>query len=614
LKVPSIIFLFTDYFLILTTADLTDDRSDLKFESLDLASLQFFIESVFMHHWGETSIFASRIVVSVRFRSILYIEQTARQISIWLLHNGLFNIRPVDQSSAFLAAIARTDGRLPPSRLLHRIRNEDELWAWWRTSEISANEYLLRLNGLRSRSFIDLEEYPIFPDFTGHDWRVPNQSEIIGMMSAVNPFHAFDRFPRKIQKSGRHITIPPPPPPPPVEPGVIRSIIPANFYFHAVGDADSPISMRQRLESDQERLVEWISRVFQHRLTSHQVTQTRLGDFELKYLCQRMTVHAERGKSLVFDGDGVINIRGIVKGLDCIEGAAVCYEPSEVAISVGELNRTNQSRMDPLLGFVKDIEIGRRGLFFIADLTVGMTLGFRVEYQGETLDFSTVARFESDDTPTTCVSDLDLMAATFCGESLTFWYLPSGMVHRKLELGGKVRAASFDEEFSCLFVATSDALMYVNVNGDILCESSLEDLGVDVTTMRWLYAPLFLERRVAICGGPRGEVWLARTDFEAKTMEVKNLESLHQARVERFIVHRMKTAVMSIDEKGEVCFWSCVELLGPKMKPEQFVKCACCEKNPVTMCGKCSKMLCGQCGQEHNQTNCPGLGSENTKL
>jgi hypothetical protein len=90
-KSPSVVFLFQDSFYIVTTTALTQDRSDFQFDGLDLFSLQFFIESVFMNHWGDTQMFAARMVITVRFQAIIYSEFTPEKgFTIWSLENGFF--------------------------------------------------------------------------------------------------------------------------------------------------------------------------------------------------------------------------------------------------------------------------------------------------------------------------------------------------------------------------------------------------------------------------------------------------------------------------------------------------------------------------------------------
>ena len=57
--IPGCLLLFRDFFVIITGASLSIE--DIKLESIDVELQRFFLESVFMNHWGETAIFASRI-------------------------------------------------------------------------------------------------------------------------------------------------------------------------------------------------------------------------------------------------------------------------------------------------------------------------------------------------------------------------------------------------------------------------------------------------------------------------------------------------------------------------------------------------------------------------
>jgi hypothetical protein len=61
--IPVIVFLLDDKFVMLANSTLTPDRHDFLFDVMDLTATRFFIESALIGHWGETTIFASRILV-----------------------------------------------------------------------------------------------------------------------------------------------------------------------------------------------------------------------------------------------------------------------------------------------------------------------------------------------------------------------------------------------------------------------------------------------------------------------------------------------------------------------------------------------------------------------
>jgi hypothetical protein len=338
-----------------------------------------------MNHWGETSIFCSRIVLIIRLQTILSAEPKSQScFTIWSLDTGIFDLHFIDSAARFATWVSH---RQFTSDALSRICNVNELLASWLSNSISATELVLRVNAFHMRSFINLDNYPIFPDFSTDQPRFPNASDVIRAMSSVNPFHSFAR---SLHKQGGG-----------------RGFSPADFYFHAFGSEESsgPILLRESLQTDQ-RLGDWLHRIFSFRLPAPGKLLRKFGEFDAMYNCQPLVMTWRPGTTLLFDADNITVVNGISRHLEC---GVVHYEPSEMTLSID-----TERGMDLLLAFVRGLEVGELGLFFVVDLEVGLTLAFKIE-KGQ--KFVQCSRAESDDWPFTCVSDLDSLAATACGTS-----------------------------------------------------------------------------------------------------------------------------------------------------------------------------------------------------
>jgi hypothetical protein len=163
-----------------------------------------------------------------------------------------------------------------------------------------------------------------------------------------------------------------------------------------------------------------------------------------------------------------------------------------------------------------------------------------------------------------------------------------------------------DTEFSCLFVATKENLLYLTLNGDIICEAAI-DHDVIVKTAKCLRLSVGHMNRAVVCGGPDGVVWLAVPEFERKRIALRKLTSSHRFDVKEVIVRDPKSGVITVDTSGQMCVWSCVGAPVPTIRPELFRKCADCDKGPVGFCTVCTKVLCAECFHEHHRGNCPAL-------
>jgi hypothetical protein len=212
-------------------------------------------------------------------------------------------------------------------------------------------------------------------------------------------------------------------------------------------------------------------------------------------------------------------------------------------------------RSDPLLASMSNISLGEFGLFFVADLSIGLSIAFRIEYESGKVLFGQLSRFESEGPPFSVVSDRAAVAATFYKRKVTIWNLCSATVHRVLQFDEKVTALAIDAAFTGIFVATVRQLYYVSVNGDVLCESLLEE-GERITTVQFVGKQIGDAHRYGFCGTTTGEVWVVVAGFQTKSFDLLRLASPHKCEVRELVVHPMKGILLSVDTEGVVCSWT----------------------------------------------------------
>jgi WD40 repeat protein len=286
------------------------------------------------------------------------------------------------------------------------------------------------------------------------------------------------------------------------------------------------------------------------------------------------------------------------------------YNPVGGAISICDTQRArlDHSVINPLFPFTVDLAVGELGIYFVIDLVVGSSIAFRIEYGNCIANFYQISRFDSDDVPSTCVSDVDQLAATFCDQTLTLWHLCQGTVHRRLQFSSPITAVAFDAQAACLFVATREKCVYMSVNADILCEMAIARGGPQISVVAFGSALLSRSKRMAICGTTTGELWLVSPVFDTKSMVIDKPLSLHQSRIRRLVLNRSKTAMLSIDAAGHVCLWTSLGVPGPKLRSDVYGKCASCNERPTIWCTKCSRALCAKCSHERQPGPCPVPG------
>jgi hypothetical protein len=372
-SVPGVALLFQDHFLVVMASTLTSSKDNFQFDSWELPTSQYFIDSVLLGHWGPTTIFASRVVLQIRFRTILHVTaDLTGGFTIWSTVNGLFKLKLEEAAPQLTAALARCDGGLPPLLYLHRIRTEEDLIQTWKNSRLSAIEFLLGLNGLHQRSFIDLDRYPTFPEVRSGGWassRFPTQAHVTALLSPVNPFHTFERIlnrGRTDRKLTREACL---------SDGQ-RSFLPADYFFHALGNSCDAALLRGALDHE-PRLFEWINATFSSELPANvRAASAAFGHPHAKYLCQALTVRGSPGDSVLYAGESVRAFAGIWQPAHQL---FVHHHRGELTISLEHGSGVAQARSDGILAFVSNIAIGEQGVFFVADTTVGVSLCFRIE-------------------------------------------------------------------------------------------------------------------------------------------------------------------------------------------------------------------------------------------
>jgi hypothetical protein len=338
------------------------------------------------------------------------------------------------------------------------------------------------------------------------------------------------------------------------------SALPADVYFHPIADgcdAATPILRREALERD-ARFVDWVRQTFGVQLPSEShpgrlIFSRATEDYTWRALSTKMA----SGTSLLLNHDSIVVLPGLQRPLNCMNDMVVAYDGPMVGLAIQNYkkNETFHLRTDQLLVFIRNLSVGEFGFYFIADLSIGLSIGFRIEYASGAITFGQISRFESDGEPFTVVSDRSGLCATFWNSTVALWHVWTGAVHRRLKFDSKVCCIVLDAPFMGLLIATVGKLFYTNLNGDVLCECAMGCSQL-ISTARFVGLPLSDSERCCFCGTTEGEVIAVLPNFGTKEIEFVKLAKAHESEVVAIVVHRTRGVMVSGDSAGKVIWWS----------------------------------------------------------
>jgi hypothetical protein len=255
------------------------------------------------------------------------------------------------------------------------------------------------------------------------------------------------------------------------------------------------------------------------------------------------------------------------------------------------LGKTVVRFTDRLFAQAVSIAVSVNQMFVIVDFSFGCTRCFRVHYaEKEPVYVSMVSEFSSPAQTRSAVSGCHLLAATVRSDTLVLWDVCSGRIHRVLNSRTEIVAFAFDE-VSGVWIATKQALEFVSVNGDKLCQIELTD---EISAISAVQLPSSELTRCVIYGTVNGGLFVVNRDGDG-FVRIQKLMSGHSCRIQSIVIRSSLKSFVSIDSSGVAFVWTAPGLGGDPLNAAVFAVCACCWEKAVVNCRSCDRGVCQQC-------------------
>lgn len=634
MTIKSVMFVFHSAIMFLTYAQLNQREEIQLISRLDDKELHVFLESVFLGHWGYTSLFGSHILIIVPMEQMIYARQhTNKEIEMWTFQNGNFIIHMKYSNLAkVLPMLERYSEKafkqLSGYQFLFKTGNSKRAYVQWNSSFLSTDQFLLVINGLAGRSFVDLNNYPYFPRLTkqtGGRRRMsiidsnaaPNNQSTIESLHRLLPF-------TYLYKNKND---------PPVE---SNYEVPATLFYvpelyedlnglgskMKIGDT-APAAYCQTLrdaieeEKSNQSIMTWITKLFnlapsrrnsfsEYVEDTERVSQnhSNIADLELFHVCQEINIKPKSYQTLLFERNTIRKIRFLSARLEAAKPNFVKIDKRSLVLQC--LNKQTGeifcSTVDPFLVFACGLSLSVNGMFLVVDFEFGLSRTYRILYtEGTPSSVQMITEFSWGGRPSSCISGVDWIVATATENHVFIWEIFSASIHCDMTFNEKIEGIGIDEENGGIYVATEHQCFYYSINGVLMCKVPFEE---HVTVLCPLQLHPADRDRTCIVGCQSGHVYLLSPRADEMRIDTKKLPSEHTAPVDRIVFHPSLCEFVSIDKDKVAFVWNAVNLGGPAQESSIFYHCATCEGQATQRCSRCNRFYCNRCMCENAKQMC----------
>lgn len=461
---------------------------------------------------------------------------------------------------------------------------------------MSAQQLILALNSLTSRSFVDLDRIPYFPYIENGkilQKDVPTRDAALSTLEGILPFSDYKHNKVEVSKYA-----------PPA----------LSFYVPKENETFADVVQRITSIEDAENIGEWVCNSFFNPTTAAELSKIKvtprviisaafINKFHVSQLIKRS---CSDHQTMLFE-------RSIVRKINKLSARIEPTRPNYVRIdkrfmSMTLLNKQTGKviymKMDYNMIFADAISISSNGLFIVVDFEFGLTRVYKINFRDNSpVDYTMISDFSWDSVPKSVISGCDWICATACVNRLVFWEFSTCAVHRYVDIDEKIEHISMDEEFGAVWISTDHALMMYLINGELIASLKI-DL---ITALEALPLPADCKERTAVLGFEDGSVAIATPRLDIKSFEIKYLPSEHTIPVDRIAFHPSLEEFLTIDEEGNCYLWNAEGVTGTVQKFSIFEGCPYCGREVSAYCNICNRSICSHCMSEANPKTICGM-------
>ncbi|OHS96246.1 hypothetical protein TRFO_37602 [Tritrichomonas foetus] len=633
IHVPSILCIFQSNFVLITFSKLKNITKDNLNQNLNLnigfgnpnnlpeivflsilksSSFGPFIEAVFNHQFGNTTIFSTRVVLIFSFTDLMKVQLTGSRCLFWTFSSGHFvlnlnNENDISNNNGFKEMVSTSEKQLPSFLFFSKIEKLDELTKNWSDGNLTNEELLFYLNGISGYSFVDLQKFPKIPS--------------VGQFKGVNSF-----IPSLLFDSNDNIKS-------------TSSI----FSLH-----------EEELFLNQVNISKFIFKEFQIRLGKKSGQNTPLiSDFEAFHISQQVKffkinpqpknnsitkltknqignmierVCFVKNSLKMFSPLEFLICKDFVAEIDCnsMSFAIYKYNLKELNKEQGNFKVKIFSVIDHFFFYTKSINISSNGLFAVVDFDFGISRVYRILYTNDhpygiqfACDFSFTKPVKS------IISGSFSLVASLMTNQIILWDASNASIHRIIKLNEPIKIFNFDESDG-IWIASNSRISYFSFNAELIAEISLNILNNKLeneyvnqiknnskcinTNENCIVTSLAtcqssMNESYAIFGLDDGRVGIASPRYDLKDIELKMLNSTHKSRITSINIQNNFGAFVTADADGKALFWSAIGANCEKLNIFHFEKCNICKtKPPKYICSCCNMAACIECGQSLYQS------------
>ncbi|OHT02675.1 hypothetical protein TRFO_30173 [Tritrichomonas foetus] len=621
--IPTISFWFPDAIILLTFSRMKNGEiefTDLQ-DPIDPKTRHIFLESVFLGHFGLTSLFISHVVVIIPLYSILYVLRfNMNSLAFWTFNSGhfllQFDFKSLRQVTPYLDKIVKIAvDSFPLENYLTQSRTNHESLSMLNENKITVQQFMFTLNALSMKSFADLNNYPFIPrliqtdEDSEFDRKVnfPDGQTVANLLFRILPFRYFATDSKPLDIT--HFTN---------LPANILAIpeILKDINNFGVGDCDitklarSPrhfaAVLRESLENqdNHEQLMQWVH-------LHYMMTPTRSSSLDHKSWQQisgpssnhkrnQITKASQVNRTLSGHSRPANQLQPMTNRLHRQQTTVISVSRrlSRLTFINNITDKVLFCEYHHLYGLAESISVSIDGVFFVIDFAFGITRAYKVIFSsGNPQRAKCISEFSAGAKPKSSVSGHDWLCATASGKRLAFWEIITGTVHRLIKFDSTITAVAFDESGYYVWVAVGKKIYIIGINGSILgeCEVSPENIT----------ALMHIDRKpTAFCGTEHGRIFMLTFDLTSSSIDIHELESKHKDPIEKIVQQRVAKHYFSVDSTGRIEKWNPE---GDSINDESsvFTSCAVCTAPTHTLCQFCNKPVCAQCMPNHSKgPNC----------